>query len=48
MLIFSLLATFLSAKICINTNKARSVLPDRLISGAAAVYAELKKRWQAL
>lgn len=24
-------------------NKARSVLPDRLISGAAAVYAELKR-----
>ncbi|QII50191.1 sporulation integral membrane protein YtvI [Bacillus paralicheniformis] len=43
-LIFSLLATFFISKDLHKIqNKARSVLPDRLISGAAAVYAELKK-----
>ena len=44
-LIFSLLATFFISKDLHKIqNKARSVLPDRLISGAAAVYAELKLR----
>lgn len=43
-LIFSLLATFFISKDLHKIqNKARSVLPDRLISGALAVYAELKR-----
>ncbi|KAA6448630.1 sporulation integral membrane protein YtvI [Bacillus swezeyi] len=43
-LIFSLLATFFISKDLHKLKeRARAIFPDRLISGAAAVYAELKK-----